>query len=69
MVTRRAGNDSTTLLFLGQVGELVVGTTDLEGEDILEILALEIDLVLGAGGEVDSVSERGLFEDLVAAGG
>jgi hypothetical protein len=51
------------------VGELVVSTTDLEGEDILEILALEVDVVLGTGGKVDGVGEGGLFEDLIAAGG
>lgn len=69
MVARRTGDDAALFFFVREVGELVVGATDLEAEDVLEILAFEIDLVLGAGREVDSVGEGCLLEDLVAASG
>lgn len=69
MISGRAGNNTPPLLLLRQMGQLVISASDLEGKNILEILALEIDLVLGSGREIDGVGEGGLLEDLVAAGG
>ncbi|MNH20128.1 hypothetical protein D3C79_798850 [compost metagenome] len=45
MVASRGGDDTVILLLLGQGGDLVIGTAQLEGVHRLQVFPLEGDLV------------------------
>lgn len=51
------------------MSHLVVCTSKLEGEDWLQVLALEEDFAIEAVGEVDGMSQWCFVDDFVNAGG
>jgi hypothetical protein len=67
-LTGAASDDAFPPLLLGKAGHKVVRATNLEGEDLLEILALEIDLVSKFFAEVQGIHKWCLFKDLVDLG-
>ena len=67
MIARRSRDDPTRLLRVRELADLVVGPTQLEGEDRLQILALEEDVVAEAAGQIAGMGDRGLDRHIVDA--
>ena len=68
MVARRGGDDATGALLIGESGHLVVRAAELEGEDLLQILALEEHAVVEPTGQVGRDLERRLDRNVVHVG-
>lgn len=62
VVSGTAGDDTLLLLLLGQARHHVVRAADLEGEDGLQVLALEPDLAAQPLGQVGGVGQGSLLE-------
>jgi len=67
-LTGAASDDAFPPLLLGKAGHKVVRAANFEAEDLLEILALEIDLVSKFGAEIRGMHKWSLFKDLVDLG-
>lgn len=63
-----ASHDALPPLLGRQMGHFVVGPSQLERKDWLQILALEQNMAFETVAEVDCMCERGLFDDIVDAG-
>src|SRR5690606_6917353 len=68
MVTRGCGDHATGTLLVGQLLELVVGATDLEGEHRLQVLALEQHGVAKPLGKEGGTVNGGFDGDIVDRG-
>jgi hypothetical protein len=68
MIAGRGANDTPRALFGRERGHLVVGAAQLEGEDRLQILALEADAGAQPGGEPRHAVERALDRHVIDAG-
>lgn len=69
VVAGGTGDDAFPAEGGGDVCHFVVGAPDFEGEDGLEVFALEEDFVGETGGEVVGVCDGGFGEDVVDARG
>ena len=69
VIARRGANDAALALSGGELAHAVVGATDFEGEDRLEIFAVEEDVGAKACREQLHAIERSLFGHLVDGGG
>ena len=67
-LTGATSDDAFPPLLLGKAGHKVVRAANFEAEDLLEILALEIDLVSKFCAEIRGMHKRCLFKDLVDLG-
>jgi len=67
-LTGAASDDAFPPLLLGKAGHKVVRAANFEAENLLEILALEIDLVSKFCAEIRGMDKRCLFKDLVDLG-
>lgn len=65
MVPSRASDDALPSLFLAEMGHLVVGTSQLEGEYREQVFSFEKDLRLKTVADIDSVSEGCLLHHIV----
>ncbi|MNE30145.1 hypothetical protein D3C80_1236460 [compost metagenome] len=69
MVAGRGGHHATGQLLWGQLGELVIGAADLEGEHRLQVFALEQDVVAQALAQLAGGLQRGFDGNVVNARG
>lgn len=67
-LTGAASDDAFPPLLLGKAGHKVVRAANFEAEDLLEILALEIDLVSKFCAQIGGMHKWCLFKDLVDLG-
>src|SRR5690606_28679778 len=64
----RGGNNAALLFSLGQLGNLVVGTTQLEGKHRLQVLPLEQDPVIKAAAELMRLIYGGFDSEIIDFG-
>ena len=69
MVARRCSDHATGALGVGELGQLVVGATDLEREHRLQVFALEPDLVAQPLGELAGGLQWGFHGNVINARG
>ncbi len=69
MVAGRCGDHAARTLFIAELGQLVVGTANLEGEHRLQVFTLEPDLVAQSLGELAGGLQRGFHGNIVNARG
>ncbi|VVP47573.1 hypothetical protein PS732_05312 [Pseudomonas fluorescens] len=69
MVARRRGDHATGALLVGQLGQLVVGAANLEGEHGLQVFALEPNVITQPLGELASILQRGFYGNVINARG
>jgi len=67
-LTGAASDDAFPPLLLGKASHKVVRATNFEAEDLLEILALEVDLVPKFCAEIGGVYKWRLFKDFIDLG-
>ena len=67
VIASRGGNNAPAQFFLGKVRHLVVGASDLEGKNRLEVFALEQNIIAGAARKTDRLVQGGFYRHVVHA--
>ena len=67
MIASRGGNNAPAQFFIGKVRHLVVGASNLEGKNRLEVFALEQNIIAGAARKTDRLVQRGFYRHVVHA--
>ena len=62
ILTGTTGHNALPLLFVVEMSHTVVGASNLEREDRLQVLPLQPNLISKLGGEIDGQSKRSLLQ-------